>query len=181
MFVFGWLDRGFANTDWMLLFPGASVAHITTPRSDHKALLLSLQPDAPTPRVQTFWYEIMWEREEELGMVIEQAWQKRNPGSDLGTLASALQCVTKDLRTWSKDKFSNVTKQLEQLRRELEALEREGPVANRDAILKTKRDLDELLYREEMMWLQRSRITWLNEGDKHEVFPSPGTMEGKEE
>ena len=28
-------------------------------------------------------------------------------------------------------------------------------------------NLDELLYREEMMWLQRTRINWLKEGDRN--------------
>jgi len=32
----------------------------------------------------------MWEREEELGVIVENAWKKRNPGSDLGALAVAL-------------------------------------------------------------------------------------------
>jgi hypothetical protein len=30
--------------------------------------------------------------------------------------------------------------------------------------------MDELLYNEEMMWLQRSRITWLQEGDRNTNF-----------
>lgn len=30
--------------------------------------------------------------------------------------------------------------------------------------------MDELLYREEMMWLQRSRLTWLKEGHRNTSY-----------
>jgi hypothetical protein len=39
--------------------------------------------------------------------------------------------------------------------------------------------MDELLYREEMMWLQRSRITWLTEGDQNRVI-SIGRLFGEQ-
>jgi len=71
------------------------------------------KPDDKVPRGHTFRYEIMWEREEELGIVVETAWKKRNPGSDLGTLAVALQEVTKELKVWSREKLGHVTKELE--------------------------------------------------------------------
>jgi len=88
------LDRGVANTDLQLNFPEASITHLTSSRSDHKALLLSMQRRQRRSQGQTFRYEIiMWEREEELGVTIEKAWQRRNPGSDLGSLSLALQTV----------------------------------------------------------------------------------------
>jgi len=110
------LDRGVANTEWSTLFPGTNVRHLTSSRSDHKVLLLEPRPGDRPPSCHVFRYEIMWEREEELGTIVENAWKKRNPGSDLGNLASALQIVTQDLKTWSKEKFGHVTTQLAQLR-----------------------------------------------------------------
>jgi hypothetical protein len=73
-------------------------------------------------------------------------------------VAESLQGVMQNLRKWSKENFGSVTKELERLCGELESLQ----LANSDrmAIRAKIQRMDELLYREEMMWLQRSRISW---------------------
>lgn len=113
-----------------------------------------------------FKYDIMWEREAELQSVIEKSWLRKYPGSDLGALSKSLEIVTTNLRQWSSQNFGNVTRHIEELKKEIERFEWDDPIHNRDYILAAKRELDEVLYREEMMWLQRSCITWLHEGDR---------------
>ena len=55
---------------------------------------------------------------------------------------------------------------MEGLRDRLETL-RVDPQASRVDIRNLTDRMDELLYHEEMMWLQRSRIAWLREGDRN--------------
>ena len=45
-----------------------------------------------------------------------------------------------------------------------------GTNADRMEIRRVSDEMNELLYREEMMWMQRSRIAWIREGDRNTNF-----------
>ena len=110
-----------------------------------------------------FRYKIMWERLESLALEIKEAWCSAPNREGLGGIAKALVHVQRALRSWSNENFGAVTKELEGLRDRLETL-RADPQAGRTDIPNLTDRMDELLYHEEMMWLQRSRIAWLREG-----------------
>lgn len=62
-------------------------------------------------------------------------------------------------------RFGNILRKLAELRAELDRLPGSG--ADKSEVRKVNDQLNELLYKEEMLWLQRSRIKWLKEGDRN--------------
>ena len=88
--------------------------------------------------------------------------------SKLSSVASSLKEVMKELKQWSMVKFGIVLKKIESLRNNLAKLQLAG--ADRAHIRTKMNQLDELLYREEMLWMQRSRVDWLKEGDRNMKF-----------
>jgi hypothetical protein len=109
----------------------------------------------------------MWEREPSLAATVEDAWSRRAGVQDLGDICLSLRNVMGSLYDWKKRHFKPVSKELEKKRKKLEDL-----MPSTDARSETERkqllnEMDELLYREELMWMQRSRIAWLREGDRN--------------
>jgi hypothetical protein len=63
--------------------------------------------------------------------------------------------MQKSLRQWSREQFGTMTGELNDLRKQLEEIKSRTVVCWADVHAITDH-MDELLYREEMMWLQRS-------------------------
>ena len=68
----------------------------------------------------------------------------------------------------SKTKFGSVVKDIEKTRTQVEELMMMN--THRMEIRRATDNMNELLYREELMWMQRSRITWLKDGDRNTNF-----------
>ena len=165
------LDRAVANSSWSSLFEDATLDHLVSPCSDHCRILLRI---APTTQhrvgARILRYEIMWEREESLVEVVKEAWTDARPSADLGSVALALRDVMGSLQEWSRSKFGSIRQKLKELRDKLGAAQSNADDAGRTEARRIVEEMNELLYREEMMWLQRSRISWLKEGDRNTKF-----------
>lgn len=67
------LDRGFANSDWRVQFLNATITHLPIIQSDHKPLLVALNP--PTDNLlKPFKFETMWISHPDTGYIILEAW-----------------------------------------------------------------------------------------------------------
>lgn len=163
------LDRALADNSWRDIYSNSQVVHLTSSCSDHCPILLKFAADSrQSNRKKCLHYEICWEREPASTEVISLAWAEAGEKRTLGDINFALGKVMGALQGWSKVKFKNVSRAIEKARKDLATLVSHN--ADYSEIRRSSDVLNELLYREEMLWLQRSRISWLKEGDRNTRF-----------
>jgi hypothetical protein len=66
--------------------------------------------------------------------------------------------------------FKSIPKELEKKHPLLEDLRHLTDEVSNAARIGIEKEMDELLYREEILWMERSRVAWLREGDRNTKY-----------
>lgn len=109
------LDRGFANSQWKLRYPNASITHLTALFSDHRPLLFQTRTSTDNlPR--PFKFESMWTLHADTAYIVEEAWNRQVQ------FASRIRNTKDALKKWNRLVFGNVQKRIKELQLEIQQL-----------------------------------------------------------
>ncbi|XP_023874724.1 uncharacterized protein LOC111987261 [Quercus suber] len=156
------LDRIVANSSWPELYPEACVYHRSMSSSDHCLLYLTLKNVHPRkPVKKRFQFEAMWVREDGCKDVVEEAWDPYCGVSGYSIMERLKRCQV-SLQGWNWSVFENVDRVLKQKQERLQQLEGLNCLHEKaKEIQGLRREINEMLTREEIMWNQRSRASWI--------------------
>ena len=172
---FTWARKGcYSKIDWVLMneecllkFPEASAVHLPKFKSDHCPILLRMEGGRiKIRRRKEFRFFAPWVTHDDFNEVVKRSWvESRNWHENVMSFVGNVQ-------EWNKEVFGNVNQRKRSLLRKLDSINRKFERLQFDSSIEGEREnvwgqLEEVLAQEEIMWLQRSRCSWYNEGDKN--------------
>ncbi|CAE6123705.1 unnamed protein product [Arabidopsis arenosa] len=162
------LDRAVANAEWQDLFPKAYAQLLKWCGSDHRPLLINTV-DRKWRGGKQFRYDNRWRLNPEVKQVISQAWVQRCSHLPPQSFNEALKRCRDSLSQWKANNLCNSKKRIHELQEALHKAYASYSIDyNHIAEIKSKLQTEYRL--EEEYWYTKSRIQWLNAGDKNTQF-----------
>lgn len=167
------IDMAFANSRWRELFDQALVFVDIAVGSDHNPLVLNLQ--SPLYVVgRPFKFESFWITEEECRGIVDEEWHRLTEGSDMVKVCKKLRGCKDKLKRWHREKFEDLRLQISVTREKLlEVQQQLNDGFNSDLMVNEKelrKKIEDLWKKDAMFWQQRSRVKWLQLGDRNSRF-----------
>ncbi|CAL1367787.1 unnamed protein product [Linum trigynum] len=169
------LDRSFCSLEWRQKFPGTMVFHLPKLKSDHRPILTCTTSIPPSHKpVRRFQFLAPWLAHDDFPSFFSSSW---NLGFDF---PSSLQVLSEKLAWWNKEIFGNIFRRKKYLMKKLQSLEilneRSASPRSLEKEKQTREELEETLWQEEVLWLQKSRANWIVHGDKNTRFFHQSTL-----
>ncbi|XP_038687586.1 uncharacterized protein LOC119986972 [Tripterygium wilfordii] len=168
------LDRALCNGSWRERFENASVVHLPKLYSDHSPVLIRFNQNSNVRQSSSFKFQAAWLTHPGLSMVVKDNWHEGESFLENNVRIAAA------LHWWNQTNFGSIFKRKKRL------WARIGGVQSRLAVsfstrlhrleLKLRKELDMVLYQEELLWYQKSREEWIKSGDRNTKFYHASTI-----
>ncbi|KAH7684024.1 RNA-directed DNA polymerase protein [Dioscorea alata] len=168
------LDRFLYSHNWTQLFPRSIQSALPRIGSNHSPICLDFGNHLFRPRI--FHLDKSWYSNPQLENLIQDWWSAPNLfGCGAFILSKKLLLLKRNLRSWAKENITSLNILKLNLLDELNSLDtanecRDLTAVESDRLSLIRSELSNKLKQEEIYWKQRSRITWLKEGDCNTKF-----------
>ncbi|KAL5560150.1 hypothetical protein UlMin_036361 [Ulmus minor] len=174
--VFERLDRFFGNHSWLETFPTHKVKHLDFFCSDHRPILLTFGNNASgrkcgkVRRGSRFHFEHAWCEDPRCSDIINSSWLGSSGDLGIPSLLDRIALCGKKLEVWGKDRFRHLNKEKKSLQEKISCLSSLHDPDSWKTLMECEKILNSLLDKEERYWRQRSRVSWLKDGDRNTKF-----------
>ncbi|XP_043698525.1 uncharacterized protein LOC122649220 [Telopea speciosissima] len=164
------LDRALANHAWRSTFPNTAVTIRATLNSDHCPLIIVTE-GGKFQGQRPLRFESIWFRHPEYKDTALKAWAPVAVTDDTPILFKKMHKCKPIFRRWNREVFGRVQTKILNLKGELEELQG-GPVFDGYQVKEQELSLllNEELEKEEELWRQKSRVSWLQQGIDQEAL-----------
>ncbi|RVW96808.1 Transposon TX1 uncharacterized 149 kDa protein [Vitis vinifera] len=168
------LDRFLFSSEWDTFFSQSFQEALPRWTSDHSPICLETNPLkwGPTP----FRFENMWLLHPEFKEKFRVWWQEcTSEGWEGHKFMRKLKFVKLKLKEWNIMTFGDLKERKKLILTDLsriDLIEQEGNL-NPDLVLERtlrRKELEDVLLKEEVQWRQKSRVKWIKEGDCNSKF-----------
>lgn len=166
--IFERLDRAIENLEWFRLFASTVVYHLSHLKLDHRPILISKKPSMMSRLIRPFNFLASWASHPSFSQLARESWKH---GTDVST---SLHSRSSDLWKWNKEVYGHIGKRKRDLARRIGsiqmALDRRCSKFLLDMELDLRIEYEKTLDEEELLWRQKSRVEWFQQGDRNTKF-----------
>ncbi|XP_057811497.1 uncharacterized protein LOC131025722 [Salvia miltiorrhiza] len=169
------LDRGLFTSDFANLWDSLNIHVMPRFSSDHSPLILQCMERAIVNR-KPFKFLNMWLTHQDFREFVKVSWHANiNITCPLLKVMVKLKRLRSSLKGWNKEVFGHVDVDINQLQSDLERIQKNISTDGYsdtlfDAEVEAQARLSTTLLRKDLLLKQKSRIRWLNDGDRNTSF-----------